>query len=237
MAYGTSTTGTGSLGGSGTASTTVPAGAAIDDIMLLAINIDNSATTFTWPAGFTQLGISHPSADGQTSAVAWKRLTAADSGSYSITCSTGGDWICQAARFSGRHTTTAPTASVATNNTNNPNPVSVDAATITAGAGDDLAWIGGLDVTASGLGNGCTPPASYAEAQDAENGWSNLAIATRDNASAGATGTVTGTFAVTSTGAGWSAFLVLLPTAGGGGGPTPAVKDMIGGGIIPYARV
>jgi len=218
MAYRSSSSG---QGHSDTPSTTVPTGVATDDIVILTASSDSQSASFTgkWPTGFTELFDSDCSADGQSGGVAWKRLTGADSGSYTLSAlSASADWVCQAAAFSGRHTTTAPTGTFAGQNTGQSSPVSINATGFTASAGDDACWIGLPDVTTSGIGNGMAPPTNYTERQDAEEAWTNLSIATRDNLGAGATGTVTGTFSLTSGTSGWMAYLIQLPAAPGGGG-------------------
>jgi hypothetical protein len=47
-----------------------------------------------------------------------------------------------------------------------------------------------------------------------------MCSATKENVSAGATGTQTGTFNITSGSAGYVAWTVRIPSAGGGGGAT-----------------
>lgn len=210
-----------------TPNTTVPTGVATDDIIILAATIDSPSATFTgkWPAGFTQFYDSKCTADGQSSGMAWKRATGADSGSYTLAdVGATSYWVCQAAAFSGRHTTTAPTATEAIQNTAQSSPVSVDATGFTANTGDDACWIGVPDVKTSGVGNGMTPPSGYTERQDAEETWSNMSIATLDNLSAGATGTISGSFALTSSTSGWTAWLVQLPPAGGAAEPPPPLS-------------
>lgn len=216
MAYLDSTTGSGS---GASLSCAVPAGVASGDIVVLAATIDApNPVTFSWPASFTQLANVAVTAENQAVGSAWKRLTGADAGTYTVT--TGGvssEWILQATAFTGRHATDPPTASSAQQNTLQSSPVSVNAATVTAVAGDDLCWISGPDVNAGDIGTGHTAPPSYTEREDTENGWCNLSAATWDNVSAGATGTVTGTFALASGQAGWAAVLVRVPAAAGGG--------------------
>ena len=203
--------------------TTVPAGAATDDIAIVCASYDDPSVTFTWDAGFTELYDQTMTADGHRFGCAWKRLTGADSGNYTATINSAPGargWVVQAALFSGRHTTNPPVGStIAVNNSGNSSPISVAANGVTAVAGDDLCWIGGLDVTSAGVGNGCAAPTSFTERQDTEGGggalWSNMSIATWDNVSAGATGTITGTYSLSSGTAGWVAVLIRIPAAGG----------------------
>lgn len=73
----------------------VPAGAAAGDVALIAIEIWLDTSTdpvVTWPAGFTQKIYYESTTDGfQRVLVAWKRLTGADSGTYTYTIS-GSYW-------------------------------------------------------------------------------------------------------------------------------------------------
>lgn len=232
MAYRSSSNTTGSTT---TITLPVPTGAATDDIAIIAVNVDNQPHgTWTWPTGFTELagtnGTAIASPDGHTQAIAWKRLTGADSGNYTITYTNGNDYVAECALFSGRDTGNPPVAAtVATNTSANSSPVSVGSNGVTASDGDDLIWIGGIDVTSSGIGNGCAAPSGYQERQDVELGWSNLSIATQDNVSAGATGTVTGTYSLASGTAGWIAHLVRIPSSGGGGASGQPTSKRFGG--------
>lgn len=232
MAYRSSTA---ASGDSTTPSTTVPASVAANDIVILVVCVDSAAVDFTgkYPSGFTELADVDITLDGQSAAVAWKRLTGADAGSY--TCSAMGvsaGWNCAAFAFSGRDTGNPPTLSSSVNNSGNTSPITITATTVTALAGDDLLWVSTPDVHAAFVGNGHTPPAGYTERQDVEepaSGWSNLSGATLDNAGAGATGSVSGTFTITSSTAGYAAFLVRIPASGGGGGTT--VKQLAALGV------
>jgi hypothetical protein len=218
MAYVDSTNATGN---GSTPSVAVPAGVAAGDIVILACAIDVQAAVFDtgdWPSGFTELAETDITADGHTAAVGWKRLTGADGGTYDFgNLGASGDWVCQAFAFSGRHASNPPVISTTNvQNTAQSSPVTVSANGVTAVDGDDLLWISAPDVTSSGAGNGHTAPASYTEREDAENLWANLSGATRENVSAGATGTVSGTFALSQDTAGWAAWLIRIPLADAG---------------------
>lgn len=231
-----------STGNSATPSTVVPAGVTANDIVILAASIDSTPALFDpadWPAGFTEMSEVGLTLDGQRAAVGWKRPTGADTGSYTFgnLGIASAVWVCEAFSFSGRHTTNPPVISAdATNNTANPNPVTVTANGVTALAGDDLLWLSAPDVNATGIGNGHTPPAGYTERQDTELTFSNLSGATLDNAPGGATGPVSGTFAVTSGGAGWAAWLIRIPAAGGAATPkTGRRASPVGGQAVQRA--
>lgn len=219
-------------------SVSVPAGVAADDIVILVVSVDNVAEVFAsgdYPAGFSELAEVDVTTDGQTVAVAWKRATGADSGSYTFANhATALEWACEAFVFSGRDTANPPTLTSASSNAANASPVSVNAATITALTGDDLLWISAPDVNATGIGSGHTPPSGYTERQDVELGFTNLSGATKDNATAGATGTVTGTLTLTSGGAGWAAFLVRIPVAAAAADPSDGARLLLetGDGLL-----
>ncbi len=216
---------------SGTASTTVPAGSTTDDIVILACAVDNTSEDLTskWPANFTPLvANSAITADGHRWGCAWKRLTTADAGSYTMAAlaDTIHDWTLHAVCFSGRHTTNAPVNStVATQNTPQSSPVSVAANGVTAVTGDDLLWLSVPDVTASGIGNLHTDPSGFTEAQDNELAWVNMGTSYQNNVSSGATGTITGSFALTSGTAGYAALLIRIPAAAAAAtAPPPATR-------------
>lgn len=218
MAYRDSTNATGN---SDTPSVTVPAGVTAGDIVIIAVGFDLQAAAFDpadLPSGFTELSETDITADGHTAWVGWKRLTGADAGTYTFgSVGTAADWVCQAFAFSGRHATNPPVISAdSVQNTPQSPPVTVTANGVTAVLGDDLLWISAPDVTSSGSGNGHTPPATYTEAEDGELAWANLSGAYKENVSAGATGTVAGTFAMSADTAGWAAWLIRIPLADAG---------------------
>lgn len=219
MAYVDSTT---NSGNSTTPSVAVPTGVQAGDIVLIAVSFDLSTAAFDpgdLPTSFTELDEQSCTADGHRGWAGWKRLTGADAGSYTFGSVAGAslDWVCQAIALRGRHTTNPPVISTANiQNTPQSSPISISANGVTALDGDDLVWISVPDVTASGIGNGHTPPTDYTEAEDAELAWANLSIAYRENVSAGATGSITGTFSLSADTAGWISWLIRVPADPGG---------------------
>src|SRR5262245_16040026 len=189
MAYRDSTT---ASGNSDTPSVSVPAGVQSGDIVILVATIDAAAAAFDpgdYPSGFTELHDVDVTFDGHSMSVSWKRLTGSDAGSYTFgALGASGDWICQAYAFSGRSPSSDPTSTSNIQNSSQSSPVTVSATGVTAVAGDDLLWISAPDVNLNDVGTGHTPPASFAEKEDAENAWSNLSGATQENVGAGATG-------------------------------------------------
>lgn len=235
MAYVDSTIATGT---SNTISVAVPTGVQADDIVIIGFGLDNQSAAVNAgdpPTSFTELAENDNTLDGHTSWIGWKRLTGADSGTYSFgnVDNSGQAWVCVAVAFRGRDTTNPPVVgTTGSSNAANGNPVSVNAPGVTAVDGDDLLWFGSADVNATGIGNGYTAPSGYIEAEDGELTFSDVSIAYKENVSAGATGTVTGTLALTSGGSGWTSWLVRIPAAAGGGGATlPHRFLMLGVGI------
>jgi hypothetical protein len=234
---------TSSIGNSITPAVSVPAGVAADDIILLGLSVDNSGSTFSthWPTGFTNLADLGLTLDGQRVGVAYKRATGADAGSYTMGSIGGAGnfrYAMGAQAFSGRHTTNNPAISAtSSSNAANGSPVTVTANGVTAVAADDIAFFSMPDVNAADIGNGHSGwSGSFVEKIDVEgdagagNGWSNLGVATWENASAGATGSQTVTFTLTSGAAGWAAWLVRIPAAAGGGGATVHSLSALGAG-------
>lgn len=203
--------------GSGTnPSATVPASVVADTIIILLASIDASAAVFDtgdYPSGFTELGETDITHDGQTAAICWKRATGADSGSYAFgDVGSTNDWTVIALAFSDRHTTNPPVASaVNVNNGANSSPLTTSANGVTAIDNDDLAWLAALDKNNGTSVPACAPPASYTERQDGGAAWTYSAAATRDNVSAGATGTVSGTYTYSAATAGYAAWLIRIP--------------------------
>ena len=225
MSYVHSTT---NSGGSGTTPyTAVPTGVQADDIVLLIVAVDDKTEDLTslWPSGFTQLYNSNITApDGQTAAIGWKRLTGADSGSYTFTGDMLWEWVCQAIALRGRHLTDPPVATENLNEDSNSSPVSIVATGVTALAGDDLVWVSAPDVSGSGYGNLHDNITNYTEVQDVENGWANLCIKYRLNVSAGATGDISGNFNLSSGSAGYIAYLVRVPRLPGSASLSPSAS-------------
>lgn len=230
-------------GGTDTPTVTAPLGVQADDIVILIAASDSPSASFTgtWPTGFTQFfddDLASP--DGQSVGIAWKRLTGADT-SYTLTSiGSSNDWAIVAVAFSGRSTSSDPVCVHATNTSSNTSPVSATAPTLTAVAGDDLLFAVGFDTSAGGIANNSTtPPSGYTEQQDepSASGWAVIEAATKDNVSAGATGSVSSSTTLTSGVAGWAAYHVRIPAAAGGGGTDATVTavpmDATGGIVAP----
>lgn len=184
---------------------TVPTGAAVDDIAVAGIYKENAASITTVPSGFNlkaQLDTS-PTARGSLW-VYWKRLIAADSGSYTWSW-TGSTWrgaVC--GLWSGRVTTGDPFDGFGTaQSTTGVTVLNVEA--IPAAADGDAV---GMWTNFNG-GATWTPPANYTERQDSN----VLTLDTRDAVAVGSTGSISATSTITDF---MKAFLGVLAAAGTG---------------------
>lgn len=188
-AYGSAGTYLTSASGQTTANVAVPSSVAADDIIIVFLYKENG-NTVTMPSGFTEVGTA-PNTGDQWHHAFWKRATGADSGTYNFSW-TGSVWrAATATRYTGCVTSGTPydtgtgapdTASRASSGTTTP-AVSLT----TEGADRLLVW------SASTFNPGAwTPPSGFTERVDASD---MLTVATKAQATAGATGSVTGTCA------------------------------------------
>lgn len=197
---------TGLAPGNGTtAAPAVPAGAAIGDIAVVGIYKESTAA-ITPPSGFTLKSTLNTSATARGSLyVYWKRLTAADTGTYSFSWS-GAAWrgavcglwsgrIASGDPFDGTVGTAESTTGVTTLNVStSPAAASGDAVGMWTNFNGGATW---------------TPPASYTEQQDTN----VMTLDSRDAVASGTTGSVTATATITDF---MKAFLGVLAAAGGG---------------------
>lgn len=195
-------TGTGLTGaGSTTANVAVPSGVASGHIVIVAFYVETTQTV-TAPSGFTQCANSPAVVTGASAhdlRVFWKRATGADSGTYAFTIASGVAWrVAIAMRVTGCIATGDPwdvtTSAIKTTNTTGATPaVSVT----TTGANRLLVWIASSFVT-----NTCTPPSGMTERADYSD-QAALDIATLAQASAGSSGSLTGTFSSNTASGAW----------------------------------
>lgn len=184
----------------------VPTGAQIGDIALLAMEHWDTfdGTGITFPTGFTVVINGQLSGNREKLFVAWKRLTAADTGNYTITW-TGSQWnmghclMVSGGLSSGDPVDTSNVSSTA-NTTTLPNMNIVPSVTNTF-----LAHF--IANQSSSLG---TPPTSFTEAQDGNYLKSNYQLR-----AASGLYTVSGGSTASSSFKS-AAVLVILPSAGGG---------------------
>lgn len=201
-----------------------PAGFVAGDILIEVLSSDANSSTASPPSGFTQLvKDTWTTPDGQVMFIWWKRAVGSDS--LTVTgMSNGASKLLRCFAWSGRDTTNPPVISTsALNQSSNASPTTLTANGVTALTGDDLFWFGALDVNAASATNTFTQPTGYTSqgsSVDTVDQFNVIAAATKDNVSAGATGTVSGTLTHSGS-AGWDAFVIRIPAAGGGGGGSP----------------
>lgn len=206
--------------GAGSVVLSVPAGVANGDQLTAYIVTDTNLTISTpsgWTALAAQTDIGAP--DGQ-SARAFKRTAASEPASYTWNNGSTNDMVGFMVAHSGRDTTAGPAIVTTTNTTSNTPPVTMAATGVTATAGDDIVAVYFLDNTDSSATWSFAGPGGYAERNDySPVSWASGSVYTADAVSAGATGSLSAT--ATRTGgagnAGWVAFVVRVPSAGGGG--------------------
>lgn len=220
MAVRDTSTGQGNTSGSVQPSCNWPTVAA-GDTAIISCCVDAGADTLSPPAGFTAFeATAHPAADGQSVRFAYKlNCTGSESGAltWSGATTSNRDYVCQAVTLSGRDTATIAASAVKVQSTAQSSPASIDANGVTASAGDDLVFMAGGDPTDGSVTWAGTAPSGYTEKQDTARAWSWGYLATKENVSAGATGTVTATETLAGKSTGYASILIRVPAAGGGG--------------------
>lgn len=146
--------------------TNVPAGAAAGDIALLAIEMwwdSGTDPTVTWPAGFTQIvNITLTGSGPARLKVAWKRLTAADTGSYTMSW-TGTQWnMAHCILLSGGLASGDP-VDVGPNTATSASGTTVPTTTVVTTAADFLVHFVSNENTATK-----TPATGFTEVQDGD---------------------------------------------------------------------
>ncbi|MFG1794110.1 hypothetical protein [Nocardia sp. NPDC049149] len=143
--------------------------------------------------------------------VYWKRATGADSGNYAFVIAAGLAWrMGVAIRFAGCITAGNPfdvtNSAIKTTTTTGATPAVSDTTT-----GSDRLW-----VWSGSYFNGdatCTQPSGFTERVDISGGVA-LDVATKDQATAGASGSLTGTFSGNGGTGAWLGALLPPPTGG-----------------------
>lgn len=184
----------------------VPSGAAIDDIAVVALGQWNGGgtPTITPPSGFTQKGGFWTSGDGAAkNSVWWKRLTAADSGTYSFSWTTSYWSTAQCALFSGCVTSGDPWDAVATAVAGTFGTFTTQTLTATDADGG-LVWACYNDSSGTH-----TPPTNFTEAADND----CAAMAWRTGAGAGSQSAAAASVTSSSPAGAW--FGALLSSGGG----------------------
>jgi hypothetical protein len=203
VAYVNSSNLTGSA--SATAAVPVPSGAASGQIAVVGIYKENTAAV-TPPAGFTLKATLNTTATARGSLyVFWKRLTGADSGTYSFSW-TGADWraaVC--GLFSGRVGSGDPFDGTVGTAESTTAVTSLNVSTSPTNASGDAV---GMWTDFTG-GNAWTAPTNYTERQDID----VITLDTRDAVASGTTGSLSATGNISGF---MKGFLGVLQVAGGG---------------------
>lgn len=230
MAYRSSTLGT--AANDTTHTIAVPAGLADGDKVLIWF-VEESTRTATSgiPSGFTVHATESDVASGFRALnvrLWWKDITNAagegSGGNYTITFGSAAIGYACAAAWSGR-ATGAPTVAATNNGSAGASPLNVALNGVTAASGDDVAALGVVapddDIDVFSITSSVAPPTNYTERQELANFWRISELATRDNVSSGATGTLTAVCTYTS--AGTATFGGLVATMAASAGSTPVL--------------
>lgn len=213
--------------GSGTAASATTASLSgivqADDILIMSAGCDSSGATITWPSGFTELESDGLTVDNQTVGLAIKRASGSET-TLTVTFSGGGATVARVSVWRGRDTgftLSAVTRSVNVVNSSaitSPAADNVDATAVTAAEHDDLDVSYILDSTGNNTLTG-TPPSGFTERLEQDTngtgGFAEQYVASRDDVTAGSTGTVTATITISAATAAYVAYLVAIPAAAG----------------------
>lgn len=165
---------------SATVTTPVPAGTAAGHIALLGIELWGGGAVITWPAGFTEIATA--TSGSQTLKVAWKRLTAADTGNYVATLSAVQWQLGHCLLISGGLASGDP---IEASNTAVATSTAVPSTSVTTATQPFLAHMVATEQAVTSL-----PPTSYTEAQDATTLHTNYLIPAATGSHTAAGGTV-----------------------------------------------
>ncbi len=156
--------------------TAVPTGSAIDDVAVLTGDVwtAGATPTVTWPSGFTEITAAHTTAatgDGtQHTFAAWKRLTAADSGNYSVSFSATVWNNVQCSTWIGCLASGDPVEAVNTNSGTSGTTIATTAVTVAT-----LALLLHFSTTYQAVT--ATPPVGWTELQDSSVNHLNYQVA------------------------------------------------------------
>jgi hypothetical protein len=214
MAYRSSTTATGS---SITATGAAPAGVAAGD-RLYARVVADGVRTITPPAPWVSLGkmtVPNGAPDGHTDELFEIKSTDGTE-SYAFAMDITNFWCVQVIAITGRHATNAALVTPTQNNVSQATPITIGLGGVTALAGDDLLFLPALNQLVGADNWGFSVVTNFTERHDDTGiSWLTVGTQTRDNVTAGATGTLT-TTGTRSSGTGnatWTGFVVGVPAA------------------------
>jgi len=194
--------------------------------------VQDTAGTHSGPSGegWTKIADANnvSPADGQTCTV-WEKPVANGSETFAFTSNINNRAIIQVVALTGRHTSTAATVSTptVTNTQAVISPFSMGLSGLTAATSDDLLWFGQVDQASMADAWSFSALSGFDNLQNVANSeWISSATFAQENATAGATGTLTATVTRTAGGGNysWSGVVVAIPT--GASGPTVSIGDM-----------
>lgn len=159
----------------------VPAGAQADDVAIVFLDLWQTATTITPPAGFTLLtGFPTTGGSGVRNYVYWKRLTGADTGTYSFTWGASNWTTASCIMLRGVKLTGDPIGS--NYNTAYNTSTTFPSVTVAPSYTPALVWHGYNDSAGTH-----TPPTGYTETSDVDCGTSAIDLTGATLTASGAT--------------------------------------------------
>lgn len=198
-----------------------------DKVNLYFIEEFTTTATSTIPTGFTLAEEVNVAAGFRDISIRrwWKDITDAanegSGGNYTITFGTAAIGYGFSVAHSGR-SSGAGTSTETNNGSAGASVLNVALSGVTAASGDDVVWVGCVapddDVDIFSVTSSQTAPTNYTKRSEINSLWRIGQLATRDNVSSGATGTLTGTCTYTSAGTATFGGLVLTMASSGGGG-------------------
>jgi hypothetical protein len=198
-----------------------PAGLQEGDVQLAFIATDGDVVTSVISGGATWTLVDRlfvTNGDANTFALFWQVAGASEPATYDV--STGFNWDTSVLilAYSGVDNTTPIATQLATNpDSGSPpsSPVSIAANAITTTADNQMVvWFGGVDWNSSSAADFTDPASTTRRAIENGAGWSNALAVDFVQASAGSTGTVTGTGTLAAASGNFLAWMVALEDSG-----------------------
>jgi hypothetical protein len=203
-----------------TSSVAVPAGVAADDIIVVAMFLDSTATISAMPSGFAHVTgspITVVGGGGHSQVIAWKRATGADVGTYDFTVASAAYVNAAATRYTGCITTGSPWDATDAQFSTALDTSSPSTTVTTTGSDRLLVWS-----ATNWSGGAWTPPTGFTERRDS--GDQVMTSADLAQAVAGSSGSIVGSCVGNDR---RTAFLGALLPAGGSAAPV-ARKLLVG---------
>lgn len=208
---------------------TKPAGVVDGDVLLAAWVADNLTVTMTPPAGWSQYGSNANIASGSNLGQVrlFYKVASGEGSNYAFTLNSSlENEVCIGA-WSGRAAPSFSASNVAITvvATNNASPYALSSTGLTAGNGDDIAYFIGLRLNNNANAATLTAPTNYITRNNSSGAhYNDMCMCSRDNVSAGATGTLGGSIASTGNAMSSGVFVIALAAAGGGSTVVPRAQ-------------